>query len=72
MKNSPSGPKESPDYGVFRRSLSRKNNRLMESTCKNCSSFVAASVRPELLDFIEKLHFCILRGQYPGSPVTSV
>jgi hypothetical protein len=32
---------------------------------------VAASVRPELLDFIEKLHLCIMRSQFPGSPVTS-
>lgn len=70
MKNSPSGRKESFDSGVFRRSLS-KNDRLVESTCKNCRSFVAASVRPELLDFIEKLHLCILRSQFPGSPVTS-
>jgi hypothetical protein len=42
----------------------------MESTCKNCRSFVAASVRPELLDFIEKLHLCIT-GKFTGSPVTS-
>jgi hypothetical protein len=71
MKISPSGQKESFDSGVFRRSLSRKNDRLVESTCKNCRSFVAASVRPELLDFIEKLHLCILRSQFPGSPATS-
>ncbi len=38
-----------------------RHARLMESTCRNCSSFVAASVRPEMLDFIEKLHLCILR-----------
>jgi hypothetical protein len=50
--------------GVFRRSLNRQNVRLTESTCNNCRSFVAASVRPELLDFIEKLHFCILQGQF--------
>ena len=71
MNNSPSGPNQSPAYGVFRRSISRKNNRLMESTCKNCRSFVAASVRPELLDFIENLHLCILQSQFPGSSVTS-
>jgi hypothetical protein len=69
MKTPPGGPKQSPDYGVFRRSLSRENARLMESTCRNCSSFVAASVRPELLDFIEKLHLCMLRGRFPGKPV---
>jgi hypothetical protein len=33
---------------------------------------VAASVRPELLDFIEKLHLCVLRGQFPGSPAITV
>jgi hypothetical protein len=41
----------------------------MESTCKNCRSFVAASVRPELLDFIENLHLCIIQGQFAGKPV---
>ena len=71
MKTPPGGQKQSSDYSVFRRSLSRKNNKLMESTCKNCRSFVAASVRPELLDFIEKLHLCILRSQFPGSPANT-
>lgn len=71
MKTPPGGQKLSPDYGVFRRSLSQEHNRLMESTCRNCRSFVAASVRPELLDFIEKLHLCILQSQFPGSQVTS-
>jgi hypothetical protein len=68
MKTPPGGL-ESPDYGVFRRSLSGEHTRLMESTCRNCRSFVAASVRPELLDFIENLHLCILRGKFPGKPV---
>jgi|GraSoiStandDraft_17_1057272.scaffolds.fasta_scaffold228084_2 hypothetical protein len=70
MKTPPGGQK-SPVYGVFRRSLSREHARLMESTCKNCRSFVAASVRPEMLDFIEKLHLCIFQRQFPGKPVTS-
>jgi hypothetical protein len=70
MKTSPGGPKQSPAYGIFLRRLSHQHSQLMESTCKNCRSFVAASVRPELLDFIEKLHFCILKG-LPGKPVTS-
>lgn len=69
MKTPPGGPKESPDYSAFRRSLSREHAQLMESTCRNCRSFVAASVRPELLDFIENLHLCILRGQFPGKSV---
>ena len=70
MKIPPGGHKPSPDYGIFRRSLSREHDRLMESTCKNCRSFVAASVRPELLDFIEKLHLCIMGSKFPGSPIT--
>jgi hypothetical protein len=62
--NTSGGSKPSGNYGVFRRSLSRQHVRLTESTCKNCRSFVAASVRPELLDFIERLHFCILQSQF--------
>jgi hypothetical protein len=64
------GSKKSREYGVFRRSLNRQNARLTESTCRNCRSFVAASVRPELLDFIEKLHFCILQSQFSSTPAT--
>jgi hypothetical protein len=62
--NTSGGSKPSRNYGVFRRSLSRQNARLTESTCKTCSSFVAASVRPDLLDLIERLHFCILQNQF--------
>jgi hypothetical protein len=62
MKNSPGGKQQLPDYGVFRRS--QENNKLMKSTCKKCRTFVAASGRPEILDFIEKLHLCILQN-YP-------
>lgn len=68
--NASGGSKKSRDYGVFRRSLNRQNARLTESTCKNCRSFVAASVRPELLDFIEKLHFCILQNQFSSTAAT--
>jgi hypothetical protein len=64
------GSKTSRNYGVFRRSLNRQNARLTESTCKNCRSFVAASVRPELLDFIEKLHFCILQSPFSSTVTT--
>jgi len=71
MKTPPSGRSLSPDYGLFRRSLSAKHARLTESTCRKCRSFVAASVRPELLDFIEKLHLCMLGGGFSGKPVTS-
>jgi len=68
--NASGGSKKSREYGVFRRSLNRQNARLTESTCRNCRSFVAASVRPELLDFIEKLHFCILQSQFSSTPAT--
>ena len=68
--NASGGSKAARDYGVFRRSLNRQNARLTESTCKNCRSFVAASVRPELLDFIEKLHFCIMQSQFSSTPAT--
>lgn len=68
--NASGGSKPSRNYGVFRRSLSRQHARLTESTCKNCRSFVAASVRPELLDFIERLHFCILQSQFSSKAAT--
>ena len=71
MQTPPDGYKRPPAYGVFRRSLNRGHSRLMESTCKRCKAFVGASVRPELLDFIEQLHFCILHRAFPGEPVTS-
>jgi hypothetical protein len=64
------GSKTSREFGVFRRSLNRQNARLTESTCKNCRSFVAASVRPDLLDFIEKLHLCILQNQLSSTATT--
>jgi hypothetical protein len=68
--NTSGGSKPSRNYGFFRRSLSRQHLRLTESTCKDCHSFVAASVRPELLDLIERLHFCILRGQFSSKATT--
>jgi hypothetical protein len=68
--NSSGGSKPYGNYGVFRRSLSSQHARLTESTCKTCRSFVAASVRPELLDLLETLHFCILQGQFPAKAAT--
>ena len=68
--NASGGSKTSRDYGVFRRSLNGQNARLTESTCKNCRSFVAASVSPDLLDFIEKLHYCILQRQFSSTTAT--
>ena len=59
------GSKPNPSFGIFRRSLSRRHSQLMESSCKACRSFVGASARPELLDMIEKLHYCILAPQFP-------
>ena len=70
MKTPPDDPKLYLANDVFRRSLSRGHARLVQSTCKNCRSFVAASLRPELLDFIEKLHLC-MQGQFPGKPIQS-
>jgi len=66
------GSKPSRDFGVFRRSLSRKHSQLTESSCRTCRSFIGASARPELLDLIEKLHYCILGPQLTGKEATSL
>jgi hypothetical protein len=71
MKTPPSGRILSPEYGVFKRRLSPGHARLTESTCRKCRAFVAASVRPDLLDLIEKLHLCIVGGRFAGKPVVS-
>ncbi|HZS26636.1 MAG TPA: hypothetical protein VFB76_05360 [Candidatus Angelobacter sp.] len=68
MRTPPSGRNPS-DHGFFRRSL--RQARLTESTCRKCRSFVAASIRPEMLDLMEKLHLCILGKHFPGKPITS-
>ena len=52
---------------AFRRNLSPEHARLMESTCRNCRVFIAASVCPELLHAVERLHAC--PDLHPG-PVT--
>jgi hypothetical protein len=66
------GSKPSSDFGVFRRSLSRKHSQLTESSCGTCRSFIGASARPELLDLIEKLHYCILGPQLAGKEAPSL
>jgi len=66
------GSKPNPSFGIFRRSLSRKHSQLTESSCKACRSFIGASARPELLDIIEKLHYCILGPKYPVKQAPSV
>jgi hypothetical protein len=66
------GSKPNPSFGIFRRSLSRKHSQLTESSCGTCRSFIGASVRPELLDLIEKLHYCILGPQFTGKQVPSL
>ena len=71
MKTPPSGPKQAPEHGLFRRSLSPLHVHLTESTCKKCRRFVAASIRPELLDFMEKLHLCILGAHFVDRQATS-
>jgi len=42
----------------FRRQHSASHNRLVQSSCNKCRSFVAASARLDLLEFVEKLHAC--------------
>jgi len=42
----------------FLREPSRRNTKLTELRCSSCCTFLAASGRPELLDFIEKVHIC--------------
>jgi hypothetical protein len=71
MRTPPSGRNSSPDHGFFRRNLNPRHAKLMASTCGKCRSFVAASIRPEMLDFTEKLHLCILGRPFSGKPVTS-
>ena len=71
MQTPPSGSKQAAEHGLFRRSLSPLHMRLTESTCKKCRRFVAASIRPELLDFMEKLHFCILGSHFAGTQISS-
>jgi len=66
------GSKPTRDFGAFRRSLSRKHSQLTESSCRACRSFIGASARPELLDIIEKLHYCILGPKYPVKQAPSV
>ena len=68
MKTPPSGPQKGPETGIFRRRLSPLHSRLTESTCKKCRSFVAASVRPEFLDVVERLHLCIVGSQFSSAP----
>ena len=66
------GSKPTRDFGMFRRSLSRKHSQLTESSCRTCRSFIGASARPELLDLIEKLHYCILGAQFPMKQAPSI
>ena len=40
------------------RKLRRVNPRLVKSVCPRCRSFLAASARPDLLEFVEQLHHC--------------
>jgi hypothetical protein len=40
-----------------------QHSRLTELRCSGCSSFLGASIRPELLDFIQKSHSCKLPNE---------
>jgi len=71
MRTPPDGRKPLEDHGFFTRRLHPRHARLTESTCKKCRSFVAASIRPDLLDFIETMHFCMLGSHFHGKPMTS-
>lgn len=53
------------DTSLFLRVPSNRNTRLTELRCENCSSFLGASGRPELLDFIQSVHTC---KHLPGIP----
>lgn len=70
MTPTPSEPKLSKAMRYFWRKMSPRNSRLVESTCQNCKSFVGASTRPEILDFVEKLHMCAKLSQKAHMPTT--
>lgn len=57
-------PKTLKGLGFFRRQLNSLNNGLVGSTCRKCCAFVGASARPELLDYVEKLHHCVARNTH--------
>ena len=48
----------SEENHLFVRVPSARNTRLTELRCSNCSSFLGASERQELLDFIQSVHVC--------------
>lgn len=50
---------------LFLRVPSNRNTRLTELRCENCASFLAASDRPELLDFIQSVHHCKPLAGFP-------
>jgi hypothetical protein len=52
------GGTHAPKKLRFNHQLSSMHVSLVESVCSNCSSFVGASSRPEVLRFVEKLHMC--------------
>lgn len=55
--------KDVPASDFFQRMAITQHARLTELRCSSCSSFLGASIRPELLDFIQKSHSCKLPDQ---------
>lgn len=52
---------------VFKHRAISPHARLVESVCSSCRSFVGASARVEVLDFVEKLHICNVRNRLASS-----
>jgi hypothetical protein len=50
------------DTSLFQRYPISRHAQLTELRCSTCSSFLGASIRPELLDFLQKVHSCKLQG----------
>jgi hypothetical protein len=61
--NIPLGGLRAPNKLRFHHLLSSQHTSLVESVCSNCSSFVGASSRPEVLRFVERLHMCGHKGE---------
>jgi hypothetical protein len=50
------------DTSIFQRYPISRHANLTELRCSTCSTFLGASIRPELLDFLQKVHACKLQG----------
>jgi len=68
LKNFSRAAELSGSNRLFSREPSRRNAKLTELRCSRCCTFLAASGRPELLDFIEKVHICRPLGGSAARP----